>query len=333
MRTVAKKRLYFVITATIVFILGFQFIPEQVPLDQGWLVLWPLMLAVAGYFIAIPLLYWFWVIKAGSQKPWKLFIVFSLSCLCARYSFPHNIAAYFEFITYIRYPIIGILLVIELYLMVTIIKGLWKARTLSGDPRIHTFEKYKDDDKKLTAALPLSWEPASWYYSFPRFSRRHPTAITQLALKSASRWHWALIVSALIFSSILSYSALMQWSEITAIIVSSLFFYSIIFVTANHRVARHYSLYVTDNKLMINGAFLNFIAVPISDVERINIGSYSNEENKEQLIIGQGDKANVEIIFNKPQTYVSTMGALNEPVEKVWLNVKNPQALIAAIPS
>ena len=48
------------------------------------------------------------------------------------------------------------LLIIELYLIVTIVKGLWQARKLSGDPRIHTFEQYQDDEKKLAVALLLA---------------------------------------------------------------------------------------------------------------------------------------------------------------------------------
>ncbi|NMP31729.1 hypothetical protein HII17_09155 [Thalassotalea sp. M1531] len=331
MRTSAKKRLHFFIIAIVVFTLGFQLLPESLPLNEGLIATWPLALAVGGYFVLLPVLYWLWVIKSGKQKPWKILIVFSLACLCARYSFPSNIAEYFEFITYVRYPIIAILLIVELYLMVTIIKGLWQARSLSGDPRVHTFDKYKNDDKKLTAALPLSWEPASWYYTFPRFSRNHPEALTALKLMSSNRWHWLSMIAVFFIAGVISYQALVGWSEIAAVIVASLFFYSIILITANHRVSKHYSIYQNEEKLMINGAFLNFLSVNTSDIAAVNIGQFNKKDNKEQLMMGKGDKANIELVFTQPQIYVAMMGSLNEPVDKVWLNVANPQNIADAL--
>lgn len=327
MRNSTKKRLQFFIVAIIIFASGFQWLPEQLALNGDWIKLSPLLLAGFGYFVFLPVLYWFWVIKAGQQKPWKMLLIISLSCLCARYSFPNNVAEYFDFITYVRYPIIAILLIIELYLMVTIIRGLWQARKLSGDPRVHTFEKYKDDEKKLTAALPLSWEPASWYYAIPRFSRNHAKAIAQLKLKSANKLHWLALMAFCIVGSIGCYLVIVQWSEIAAIIVSSLFFYSVIFLTANYRVARRFSIYKTEDKLVINSAFLSFIIIDLAHIEAINIGEFNRHENKEQLTLGQGEIANVELVFNTPQTYLAMMGSFPEQVERLWLNVEEASEL------
>ena len=133
MRTPTKKRLQFFLVAITTYVLGFQFIPENLNYNGTITSLTPLLLAIAGYFIFLPILHWFWVIKAGQQKAWKIILIFSLISLCARYSFPKDIAQYFEFIMFLRYPIIGVLLIIELYLMVMIIKGLWQARSLSGE--------------------------------------------------------------------------------------------------------------------------------------------------------------------------------------------------------
>ena len=104
MRLAAKNRLHFLITAIVVFTAGFQLLPEHIALDGDLFSLMPLLLAIAGYFVLLPTLYWFWVIKAGQQQPWKMLLILSLSALCARYSFPANIAEHFEFITYLRYP-------------------------------------------------------------------------------------------------------------------------------------------------------------------------------------------------------------------------------------
>jgi hypothetical protein len=328
MRTTIKKRLQFLTVAVIVYVIGFKFLPENLNYNGTIESFMPLLLAVTGYFILLPVLYWFWIIKAGQQKAWKIILILSLSSLCARYSFPKDIAMYFEFIMYIRYPIMGVLLILELYLMVMIVKGLWQARKLSGDPRIHTVEKYHDDDKKLALALPLSWEPASWYYAIPKFSKNHNQAIGQLVTRSMTISHWLMLVAACFIVGSLSYTLLVDWSEITAFIFASLSFYTVIFVTANHRVAKNYSIYLLGNKLIINNAFMSFIIIETQNIKTINEGKWNKADDKEQLMLGQGSNANIELCFNEEETYLATMGQLPEKVSKLWLHIKEPALLI-----
>lgn len=331
MRTIVKKRLQFLVVALVVFGSGFQWMPDTVNLNGSVKDVFPLLLGIFGYFILLPALYWRWIIKAGQQKSWKILITLSLSCVCARYSFPTNIAEYFDFITYVRYPIIAVVLLIELFLLWTIIKGLWGARSLSGDPRIHTFEKYKNDDKKLTAALPMSWEPASWYYAIPKFSRQHAPAITHLEVNSRQTIHWAALMVGFIGLSVLSYLLLVDWSEIVAVIIASLSFYSVFFVTANYRIAKHYSIYFHENKLMINNAFWSFVVVELDDVAEVNIGNFSKQDNKEQVMLGKGKIANIELVFSTPQTFIGTLGQLNEQIDSIWVNVQSPDNLCKAL--
>ena len=328
MRTPIKKRLQFLTVAIIVYVIGFQFLPENLHYNGSLESLMPLLLALAGYFVLLPLLHWFWVIKAGQQKAWKIILIFSLSFLCARYSFPKDIAHYFEFIMYVRYPIMAILLILELYLMVMIVKGLWQARKLSGDPRIHTVEKYQDDEKKLALALPMSWEPASWYYAIPRFTRKHTQSIGQLVTRSMATSHWLMLVSACFIVGILSYTLLIDWSEIMAFIFASLSFYTIIFVTANHRVAKKYSIYLLGDKLIINNAFMSFIIIDTQNISMINEGQWNKADDKEQLMLGQGSTANIELYFNEAETYLATMGQFPEKVSKLWLHAEKPALFI-----
>ena len=328
MRTATKKRLHFFVTALVVYVLGFQYLPETVDFSAGILLtdISQLMFisAAFAYFAFLPLLYWFWVIKAGELKPWRMLLVFSLSCVCARYSFPNNIAEYFEFISYVRYPIIAILLLIEFYLMAMVIKGLWQARKLSGDPRIHTQERFKDDEKRLAMALTFSWEPASWYYAIPRFSRRHVDAIANLNLYSAKRWHYALVMITCIAIGALSYYLIAMWSELVAIIVASIICYTVVFLTANYRVAKRYSVYINDDKLIINNSFLSFISIPLNQIDKVTLGEFKKSENKEQLLIGQGDTGNIELVFKESQTYQNCMASFPEQVDTLWLNLDSP---------
>ena len=272
LRRPVKYRIAFLILMVTVYFIGFNIVPEQLTQTSDQLFL---AVVSALYFVLLPLLYWYWVIKIGKQKSWKILVILSLSSLMARLSYPPQITEYFEFIAWLRFPIIAVLLIIELYLMVSIIKGLWQARKASDDPRLAIIAQYAatveqdqsnavkqlralntegasntdlpknqmPDDKKLTLGLILATEPASWYYAIPYFSRRHPVSITPLKLLSGQPWHALVIIMCLIAASTLSYMLLDDMSHIAAVFVSGLILYSVVLIVANYRISRYYSLY------------------------------------------------------------------------------------------
>lgn len=326
MRRSVKFRISFLALAIISYVLGFNTLPDTLLTDIDELKL----AAVAGlYFVILPIFYWLWIIKAGQQKAWKLLLIFSLSGLMARLSFPAEIASYFEFIMWFRYPIIAILLVIELYLMVSIVKGLWQARSLKGDPRVHIVEKYQDeDDKKRSLALVLASEPASWYYAIPWFTRNHVESDHSIALLSGKPWAWLLMLIATIASATVVYLLLAQWSELVAIIISSIIAYGVIFITANYRVSRHYSVYIQQGKLVINNSMWGFLAIDINDIAEVEVGEWHKQtQDSELLSVGRGTSANLQLKFSQPQTYFGALGQLPEQIEELKLVVSDPQGL------
>lgn len=242
-----------------------------------------------------------------------------------RYSFPSSIAEYFEFVALVRYPIVAVLLIIEFYLMFTIIKGLWSARNLSGDPRLHVIDKYQGDDKKLALALPFAWEPASWYYAIPKFSHQHPIKITNLSLWSAHWLHWLSLMLGSALIAGVSYYLLVDWSELAAIIVSSFVIYGVIFLTANYRVAQHFTVYLTEDELVINNAFFGIMKIKLTEISAIKAVDWQTGNNEEQLFLGKGKRGNIELIFTQQQTYFGMMGQFPTEVEKIILHVEEPK--------
>jgi hypothetical protein len=309
--------------------LGFQFLPQNLETDNSKHLLIGFSVL---YFVLLPLLYWFCIIKVGEQKLWKMLLIFSLSSLMARLSFPVEVASYFEFIAWMRYPIIAVLLVIQLFLMVSIVKGLWQARSLSGDPRVHILDTFQEqDDKKRSLALVMASEPASWYYAIPYLSRKHTAAITALQLRSASIWIWLLmIVSTLVFAG-LAYYFIEPWSEIVAIIVSSIISYSLVMVTANYRISKNYSLYRHQDKLIINNSVWGFISIKFADIADVELGEYNRKEDKEGLHLGYGDTSNIKLTFTQPMTYFGGLGQLTEQVDVIDMQVAEPQLLLECI--
>ena len=303
LRRQAKYRIAFLVLMIAVYVLGFHLLPEQLTSTREAL---SLAVVTALYFVLLPVLYWFWIIKIGAQKPWKMLVVLSLSSLMARLSYPHEVAEYFEFIAWLRYPIITVLLLIELYLMVSIIKGLWQARKASGDPRLTIVEQYaamaqpepsaeavkidsinpnkpsgadlppSADEKRLTLGLILATEPASWYYAIPYFSRRHPEAIGSLNLLSAKPWHALVVIVGLMAASAVSYSLLDGISHIAALFVSGLLLYSILLMAANYRISRYYSLYQRADKLIINNGMWGFMAVDFAQISELKLGHFNS---------------------------------------------------------
>lgn len=353
MRRPVKFRLSFYLVAALTFYLGSLFLPEQLPDISGSLTSfwsnpeWQAVLLVSlVYFIGLPLLHWQWVIRIGQQAKWKLLIVLSLSSLVARYTYPEQIAGYFEFISWLKYPILAALLIVELYLLVTIVKAIWQARTLSGDPRLHMINKFSQtenssneafsdkaaakESKKLELALMLAHEPAGWYYAIPRFSHAHPQAITHLKLLSASRWHYALVWLLIIGVTFGFYRALMLWSETAALVVTTLNIYgSVLFVT-NYRVSRHYSVYRWQDKLVINNSWWGLIMIDIDKIDSVQSGHWSAQELSEAMHFGRGD-ANVKIDLSQPQTYFSAMASFKDQVSTFYLSVESADTLTKTI--
>ncbi|MBA6391896.1 hypothetical protein H4J38_14065 [Colwellia sp. BRX10-3] len=339
MRAAVKYRLIFLCTAIISYYLGFAFIPETTTTKLG---LYPVILASIIYFVVLPIFYWFMIIKAGKQKAWKLLIIFSLSSAIARFSFPEDIAQHFDFILWLRYPIIAVLLIIELYLMFVIVKGLWQARNLTGDPRISVIEKY-DDDKKQALALTLATEPASWYYAIPRLSKRHIKSIDKINLLSSNTWHFLAINLSLIVIATLCYQLLVDWSETLAIIAATFILYGFIMMTANYRLSRYYSIYIQDEKLIINNTIFNFMVIPLADITSVSLNPVdkiatdkqqdNNDDttNNERLIIGRSKYPNIKITFKKPIKYWGMMGAFVESFEQVLIKVEQPTKVINAL--
>ena len=367
LRRPVKYRIAFLILMVTVYFIGFNIVPEQLTQTSDQLFL---AVVSALYFVLLPLLYWYWVIKIGTQKSWKILVILSLSSLMARLSYPPQITEYFEFIAWLRFPIIAVLLIIELYLMVSIIKGLWQARKASDDPRLAIIAQYAatveqdqsnavkqlralntegasntdlpknqmPDDKKLTLGLILATEPASWYYAIPYFSRRHPVSITPLKLLSGQPWHALVIIMCLIAASTLSYMLLDDVSHIAAVFVSGLILYSVVLIAANYRISRYYSLYQKEGKLIINNGIWGFMSIDLTQINELKLGVFATHMQPQQvggaseiLTIGRGDTANVQLIFKQPQTYYGGMGQLPESFSVVNLIVDEPQVFANAL--
>ncbi|MCW3172889.1 hypothetical protein [Shewanella subflava] len=330
MRSKVKFRLLFLSLAIICFCLGVNFTPDTLNSAADK---WQLGVISAVYFLLLPIGYWYCIIKIGQQKWWKLIMIFSLSSLVARLSYPAELSHYFEFVMWLRYPIIAVLLLIELYLIFSVIRGLFNARKLKGDPRVGAVETYNEGaEKTLTMALIVASEATNWYYSIPWFSRQHPPTIAHINLLSARRWHVWLMVLGCVVASTISYVLLQSWSEIVAIIVASFISYTLMAIVANHRISRHYSLYLLRNKLVINNGLWGFMVIDSSEISHVNRQEsvIENKDDDRALFIGRG-QTNVTLLLRKPVIYHGGMGQLPEAMTKIYLSVDKPEDVIAAI--
>ena len=353
MRVATKYRLIYFISAIASFFLGRNFLPEIISSEFDLF----LTIGFASlYFILLPILYWVGVIKIGEQKVWKILIALSLSALIARYTFPTDVAQYFDFIAWIRYPLIAILLILELYVSYLVVRGLWQARKAMGDPRVTALEMYfeKQDkevkqendpnsvveklkssfnesrkDSQLATTLTFSTEPASWYYAVPYFSRNHIPNLGQINSSMAKFYHVALMCLGLVLATYFSLTWLVEHYEYIAYFIAVICSYSLIFTIGNHRVAKHYSVYKKDNHLIISHGLLSVSRFNIDDIELVEL----TEETpaKDEVTFGKGNGAYVSLLFSKPQNYFGMMGQFTEQVNQIYLSVDNPDSLVKAI--
>ena len=333
--------LLFVLTS---FFLGFKFLPESIATDSD-LYLTGLFLAI--YFIALPVFYWVGVMTKGKQQSWKILIALSLSCVLARYSLPSDLSQYFDFIAWVRYPIVAMLIVLELYIFYLVVKGLWDARKAKGDPRLTALALYQNqtanDDSQAsdshyqklkqklndskneglkTASITLASEPASWYYAVPYFSRNHISSIGQINSVMGRFYHVALISAALIGVSVASLIWLADSYEYFAYFIAVIALYSLVFVIGNYRAARHFSTYIQDDYLVVNQGLWSISRFKLADIKSITVNE--NIPAKDELTIGMVKEKTVKIEFTEPQTYFGLLGTLPEDIEAISLGVAEP---------
>lgn len=329
MSLVVKNRLIYIGLAIVCYLLGFQFIPHEV--DAGWRSL-PVVMAVIGYFAWLPLMYWLLVIKSNNQQSWKLIFVYSISSMMAYYSFPQELAAQFDFILLLRYPVLFLIGVVECYMLFGIVKGLWQCRHLNGDPRINIINEYKaEDEKKSAMAVMFATELTSWFYAIPYFSRQQRKRAYQISLLSGTRYHWIFAMIGLVLVSGMAFIILKPWSTIGAYFISGLIFYSVVLFTANYRMSRYYSLYFQDGKLVINNSIFGFLLVNLEEVVSVHQHDFLPNTGRSGLHIGRQQDSQIEIIFNHQQTYYAAMGTLTEKVEKVYLSLSHEDLFMREI--
>ncbi|WP_285164030.1 hypothetical protein [Shewanella goraebulensis] len=323
MKRSMKFRLGFLALAIISYVIGFQVLPEQ--LNSAYE-----MTIVGGmsalYFLVLPILYWIAIINIGQQKTWKILMILSLSALMARLSFPPEIASYFEFMMWIKYPVIVIIILLEMYLLISVVKGLWHARKLKGDPRIKALNMNKDEKSQMVGMI-MAGEAANWFYSIPKFSANHPKAIANIRLISANMWFMWLMISLCFLGSTIAYLLLVDWSEIAAVLVSAIVGYGFLSFIANYRLSRHYSLYMHDEKLVVNNSMWGLLMVDINDIKSVTIAETAKSTAEEILFVGRGDTANVIVDFKQTQRYFGAMGQMPEPIEQLLLVLDKPQLL------
>lgn len=325
MRRPLKFRLGYLAILAISYLAGFQFIPKQLDSTIDFSIF---VLFLVSYFVVIPSLYWFWVIKIGKQKVWKLIIPFSMGGLVARFSFPSDIAQYFEFIMWAKYPIITVVFALEIFVIYSVIKALWQARKLSGDPRVNIvsrFERKEEDEKKLTIALMLAYEPSSWYYFISHFSRNHPAAIGQLNLLSAKRWHLLLLLVFLVLLTALSYWLVVDYSQLGATLLAGFVLYGVVILSANHKVSRDYSLYLHNNQLVINNSMWGLMVIPLTHISKLEVGHWAKTGQADALMFGRGDYSNIKLSLTPSSNYYSNMGQAKEMAQEVYLQVEKPE--------
>ena len=101
---------------------------------------------------------------------------------------------------------------------------------------------------------------------------------------------------------------------------------------ANHRIARYYSLYSQNNSLIVNNTIFNFMVIPFTAIESIQINNKFNADSVDNSIkIGRAKQHNIIMNFNSSITYWGMSGMFVEQVKHILLNVKNPHEFVTKL--
>ena len=202
------------------------------------------------------------------------------------------------------------------------------ARKILGDPRISVLQIYKDGSVEREAGLLMAYEPATWHYMIPWFSRNHPPAIGQLKLLSSTCPHFISLLLADVAFIFISYFLLVSWSFLAAIVVATILFLGIFALIANYRFSKHYSIYFQDGKLGINNAWWALIVIELNEISSYEI--VDKKVDDEKLCLGRG-MPNIQLVLSIPQRYYSFLGITSEKISELFMCVDQADSVVQAI--
>ncbi|WP_028115363.1 hypothetical protein [Ferrimonas senticii] len=331
MTTANRSRLLYLCLLFIVYATSLWLMPDSLNHSEAQR---QFALASALMFLVLPLMNWWLLIRTGINKAWRLLLVFGLSSTLARFTFPAELQHYFEFIMWLRFPIIAIVVLFELALVGSVLQSLWQCRKQTGDPRVSAAinNRSEADEKRRTLKMISIAELTAWLHLLPWLRRTQATAITNLNTLMAHRVHLLAILTLLLLASSGSYVLLLPVHSWLAVGVSGIIAYGLIHLLANHFIARDHSVYLNQQELVLNVGLWGMMVVNINDIAQIELGDDDVTTDASQLTLGRANQQPIlRLTLAKPQHYYSAGGIHCDTYEQLQLHLDNPEVLLEAI--
>jgi hypothetical protein len=112
-------------------------------------------------------------------------------------------------------------------------------------------------------------------------------------------------------------------------------FYGVIGFIANYRISKYFSVYIHQDRLIINNSWWGFLAVKIADITSIKTNEGATIHYDKETLSSGGKESNVELSFDehKMPLYFSGMGMMKESINKIRLKVDSPEQLKTVLQS
>lgn len=206
---------------------------------------------------------------------------------------------YFNFIAWLKWPVI-ILFSPQILIVIFSIKSIWKNRAIKTDPRISILQEDRFANEHLKRiGLMVAYEPASWFYFFPAFSKKLKP-LGRIKSSGGSIFFCVSLMFLTVTLSLLSYRLISPYDQFIAAGISGVTLYFLVSVWANFRCTRYHSLAECNGKIIVNNGFYDFCFFEKKAVDSIELST--TVKNK------------VVFYLNEPVTRYRRLGSKQELV-------------------
>ncbi len=291
---------------------------------------WPLLIDL---LITIPLIYWMLFRPTIKQLFVKSSVLFAFGVLVGSFIIPESLKTLWPYLEYLRFIIIGAIVLIEISLVASLIHIVKQAtnQTNNLEQVISNFLKAKRLSSRLIELYLL--EARIWLYAL--FSRRktfefegkqHFSYSNHNGNASNQQGFIFIILFELPIVHLILHFA---WSPTAAYWISGLTAYGLIFMYADYKATLIRPLSLSQDELIIRYGVWGNTRLPLSKIESVSSHNKPVKRSKTSIRFCQFGPPNVCILL-KPDTKLQTAFGFTCK-KKVYLGIDNPQLLIKAI--
>jgi hypothetical protein len=279
-------------------------------------------LLIIDIFITIPLVCYFCLKNHLKQALIKMLIYMGLLILLGSYIIPTEQKFYWLYLEYLRYAIIAVVILFELFIITSVIFAIKTAFSKNQDPDVAIASPVEKIFGKSIASELIKFDLRLW--SFALFPKR----IESKNYLGSHHFHCHLkdgtqsFLQGFVFLSIFELPLVhvllhFIWSPMAANIITGLTLFSLAYLVAQYRAVEKRPISFTNEQLIIRYALSNPLIINLNDIEsaEINTQVISRNQNIKRFNLLGAPNVKIELKNSKDYGFHTVYLGINLPTQ------------------